>query len=903
MYNTRGPLAFCNPLTLSRLGRPKDHTKLVREYDQRAEQSIVLRSAATAWADGVPWAEALHMAGVAQERAEAASARRDRVAGKGRGKQGGPRGKGRASADWHSQTAIAKAFHIGRNEAGAVQQLITAVPEDVKNALAAAVKRRGMVKFVGHEALARQIFSASYTNTSPGVDAWRDLLTNAPGDSRIASLLVERLVSDFDLAPEPLRKAPTYKETVTKHACCAAMLHFLGLLEAMCPGKEFPELRRQLMHQFHHGYLDTDLVHVLESAVPPADLKSVSAFRAVAVQIETQAQAEMDATQAEHARQVREATLAQITALVESDMKALRQRTPDHVLKAIATAKDLKYVKDRQTYGLCLCDYTVLPANVDYVRDSVELLANLLASSSNNLGHLQLPLPQRSMASSTSVKHRRTVEDLLMKAKINADSVTALLFEKPADASASDKRSLTQTCLTCLFSGFDATSWTASRVLQECRMGPFPLLKVADFLGYENSRKGVPLHEGILDAFMDGMGFGETDRLVIVDLCPNRQAEFARAAVNKMIETEGKSCMRYVGLFRPEHADVKADLSGKIYSWWDSSSAAPAKRRTRDDVDLDAVAVPLQILSLQGSKPVWPSSLEDKFPAGTPEHAKLLLLNQEFLKEFPKPRALSQVGRQASSVSQLTQRLAAECDYSQDGEPLDLERCVDLATVPVAELKETVLAMVTGRPGKPSIMITAEYGLWIGNTRNVLEESSGVPWRLGSDKELIVVNKATLPLCELLRLKATEEGLVNVEVESHVVLPKPPTAAAADDAETQLDDDEALFGFRYDVAPTVSCKTSVFKPAVLSKEETETVRAVSLAALFSGNYDRLPRNKIATVAWEAVVLQPLKGCRASSVESVVTVSGTPPKIMPIKPKIYLTCSVRLPPQSWCKVSS
>ncbi|CAE7798012.1 unnamed protein product [Symbiodinium sp. CCMP2592] len=253
--------------------------------------------------------------------------------------------------DWHSQTAIAKAFQIGRSEAGAVQQLITAVPKDVKNALETAVKQRGMVKFLGHEAVARQLFSASYINTSPGMDAWRDQLTNAPGDSRIASLLVERLVSDFDLAPEPLRKAPTCKETVTKHACCAAMLHFLGLLEAMCPGKEFPELRRQLMHQFHHGYLDTDLVHVLESAVPPADLKSVSAFRAVVVQIETQAQAEMDATQAEHARQVREATLAQITALVESDIKALRQRTPDHVLKAIAAAKDLKYVKDRQMQG------------------------------------------------------------------------------------------------------------------------------------------------------------------------------------------------------------------------------------------------------------------------------------------------------------------------------------------------------------------------------------------------------------------------------------------------------------------------------------------------------------------------------------------------------------------------
>ncbi|CAE7389031.1 unnamed protein product [Symbiodinium sp. CCMP2592] len=89
--------------------------------------------------------------------------------------------------DWHSQTAIAKAFQIGRNEAGAVQQLITAVPKDVKNALETAVKQRGMVKFLGHEAVARQLFSASYTNTSPGMDAWRDQLTNAPGDSRIVT--------------------------------------------------------------------------------------------------------------------------------------------------------------------------------------------------------------------------------------------------------------------------------------------------------------------------------------------------------------------------------------------------------------------------------------------------------------------------------------------------------------------------------------------------------------------------------------------------------------------------------------------------------------------------------------------------------------------------------------------
>ena len=48
------------------------------------------------------------------------------------------------------------------------------------------------------------------------------------------------------------------------------------------------------------------------------------------------------------ARSVREATLQQLKNLVESDMTVLEQRKPNPQLQATETARDLKYVRERQ---------------------------------------------------------------------------------------------------------------------------------------------------------------------------------------------------------------------------------------------------------------------------------------------------------------------------------------------------------------------------------------------------------------------------------------------------------------------------------------------------------------------------------------------------------------------------
>ena len=109
--------------------------------------------------------------------------------------------------------------------------------------------------------------------------------------------MIERLKHDFDNTPPTLRKAATLqsrphtvahvscmqacscRELAAKHATAGAFLFFLKQLEGLAPSKEYPEMQRQLTQQFIHGYLDNDLLRILENHVPPSTVKDVPSFR------------------------------------------------------------------------------------------------------------------------------------------------------------------------------------------------------------------------------------------------------------------------------------------------------------------------------------------------------------------------------------------------------------------------------------------------------------------------------------------------------------------------------------------------------------------------------------------------------------------------------------------------
>ena len=94
-----------------------------------------------------------------------------------------------------------------------------------------------------------------------------------------AILFVNRVLSDHDTTPAQLRKPLGFREALGKHQACGGFLHYLRQLEKMAPGGDFAEMEKDLRQQFQYGYLDPDILHSLETMVPPGNIQMVSAFR------------------------------------------------------------------------------------------------------------------------------------------------------------------------------------------------------------------------------------------------------------------------------------------------------------------------------------------------------------------------------------------------------------------------------------------------------------------------------------------------------------------------------------------------------------------------------------------------------------------------------------------------
>ena len=214
---------------------------------------------------------------------------------------------------------------------------------------------------------------------------------------------------------------------------------------------------------------------------------------------------------------------------------------------------------------LCGYDATVFPSNATYVRQSITALATILGMGSDFCGHYQVPVFQSQTTMSAMVKHRRLIEDQLIANKLSIVNSFQLLYSKE-ESTARDTRALSQQCIGLVHGNFPESSWLASRVLVEGKLGPVPLLPFNQFLGYDDTtrpgasarveqmlsrmfqtacvlftfvflgeacsrhvwvnqmpvRKGLEAHKQVLQGFMSGMDFRADDRLLFVDLVPNR---------------------------------------------------------------------------------------------------------------------------------------------------------------------------------------------------------------------------------------------------------------------------------------------------------------------------------------------------------------------------------------------
>ena len=312
--------------------------------------------------------------------------------------------------DWSKATSVAKAFGIGKTEAGAVAQLMGSTSEKVRDTLTLSVRARGMKGYILHEIVEKGIFSIGFSSGVGAAEAWESQLTNKPDNELVCGLINSifsfqafateehfNLLSFFfwascleKLGPvlasglavsealgEDVRHDPSPAEASYEVRASPEIAHghrlllvlpgssskgssswgvpfnprpvgqpirdwFYGCRSGPCDGND-GAARRCLQHICFQAW------HFLPTSF------SVVCFRVLLLlerqhltKLEQAARQDKESKAQALARQVAEASLAQLEAQIASDQELIRQAQGNRTEQAVETAKDLKYVRDRQ---------------------------------------------------------------------------------------------------------------------------------------------------------------------------------------------------------------------------------------------------------------------------------------------------------------------------------------------------------------------------------------------------------------------------------------------------------------------------------------------------------------------------------------------------------------------------
>ena len=104
------------------------------------------------------------------------------------------------------------------------------------------------------------------------------------------------------------------------------------------------------------------------------------------------------------------------------------------------------------------------------------------------VGLVLYPVFQSQTSEAALLKHRQQLDNALLKGGLSVINPVQILYEKP-QSTARDARSLFQLCLATFHSHFTKHAFQQSQAVKEGKMGPAPLIKMGDLLGYDSETK------------------------------------------------------------------------------------------------------------------------------------------------------------------------------------------------------------------------------------------------------------------------------------------------------------------------------------------------------------------------------------------------------------------------------
>ena len=129
-------------------------------------------------------------------------------------------------------------------------------------------------------------------------------------------------------------------------------------------------------------------------------------------------------------------------------------------------------------------DTTLWPSNAAYLGAAVNATCSIVNMSQDNICHCQLPQLQSSTNAATVLKHKRTLEDNLIGQKLDVGNMVVLRFTKP-ESQRNDSRKPSQACIAAHSANFKVSSFCESDPIRSSTIGPAPLIKTSQMLGYD----------------------------------------------------------------------------------------------------------------------------------------------------------------------------------------------------------------------------------------------------------------------------------------------------------------------------------------------------------------------------------------------------------------------------------
>ena len=141
--------------------------------------------------------------------------------------------------------------------------------------------------------------------------------------------------------------------------------------------------------------------------------------------------------------------------------------------------------------------------------DCLSVLLNIISLGPCNVGHVQKPMEHQATHIKPLLKNTRRVEDALVGTeaipKCDITQRLTLLFSKDSARQGSDKRAMTQDCISPFAS--KACKWQDSEAHQAGFIGPMNLIRVSEMVGYDAEHQLRPSVAARMEQFLGNLYF------------------------------------------------------------------------------------------------------------------------------------------------------------------------------------------------------------------------------------------------------------------------------------------------------------------------------------------------------------------------------------------------------------